>query len=82
MTVAESETQESGALLRRQPPGAQRSCLVLLLERCPKHEQHSSTGIYYRAFVTWDSGRYEYDPAFLLVPFSTSIAVVVDPRKM
>jgi len=73
--------KEAGALLLRQPLGSLRSCHVLLLRRCSWRQQTAITGIYFEALITWDDGRCVYEAEWMFVPNSTSLSVVVDPRK-
>lgn len=80
MTLTESETQEAGATLRRSTPTGEWVYTVFLLERLPASEQTGSSGLLYRALVTWYDGCVKYDPAFLLRPFTPGWEILVDPR--
>lgn len=82
MNVTEVHNQEMGALLVKHWRNDDVRCTVLLLARLPADEQRNSSGIYYRALLTWDDGRFEYDPAFLLAPFTSGWSTVVDPRTL
>lgn len=82
MNVHDVHTQELGAVLLKHWRNDDVRCIVLLLGRLPESEQRNSTGIYYRALLTWDDGRFEYDEAFLLAPFTSGWTVLVDPRTL
>ncbi len=82
MNLADVSNQERGSLLEKHWSRDDVRCTVLLLGRLPEEEQRNSTGLYYYAFLTWDDGRYEYDPAFLLAPFTSGWTTLVDPRRL
>ena len=82
LNVADVHSQESGAVLVKHWRNDDVRCTVLLLERLPESEQKNSSGIYYRALLTWCNGLFEYDDAFLLTPFTSGWTTVVDPRRM